>query len=214
MILSARREKNLSQKVADIFSFSLAGATGWQMWTTAMFSLFRDASNPTYRCLCPSSRSIVIIDSPVIMPSVSSRRKLKNNKIFRLLSQCALKANCNVQAESVYQGEYQGGRCISRCQVHIKVQMQAQVVRLVVNSAFLQSLAQIVMMLCYIYVDTLGCFGGVPYLQLVYKGISFDRNLFCDRNPDCSDGSDENICSVTEDPNRFLKNLKAQSEAI
>ena len=127
MISSARREKNLSQKVADIFSFSLAGATGWQMWTTAMFSLFRDASNPTYRCLCPSSRSIVIIDSPVIMPSVSSRRKLKNNTIFRLLSQCALKANCNVQAESVYQGEYQGAKCIyqgvnasSSCETHGK----------------------------------------------------------------------------------------------
>jgi len=28
------------------------------------------------------------------------------------------------------------------------------------------------------------------------------QELFCDKNPDCSDGSDENACSVTEDPNR------------
>jgi len=36
------------------------------------------------------------------------------------------------------------------------------------------------------------------------SGECIPRKLFCDRNPDCSDGSDENICSVTEDPNRAL----------
>lgn len=32
-----------------------------------------------------------------------------------------------------------------------------------------------------------------------------DKILFCDKKPDCSDGSDENACSVTEDPNRAPK---------
>ena len=34
------------------------------------------------------------------------------------------------------------------------------------------------------------------------SGECLPTQAFCDRRPDCSDGSDENACSVTEDPNR------------
>ena len=34
------------------------------------------------------------------------------------------------------------------------------------------------------------------------SGECLDKVLFCDKKADCSDGSDENACSVSEDPNR------------
>ena len=34
------------------------------------------------------------------------------------------------------------------------------------------------------------------------SGECLDQILFCDDQPDCADGSDENACSVDEDPNR------------
>jgi len=34
------------------------------------------------------------------------------------------------------------------------------------------------------------------------NGECVDQSLFCDKKPDCSDGSDENACSVEEDPNK------------
>ena len=56
----------------------------------------------------------------------------------------------------------------------------------------------------YIKVVTTQMFQAAQKNQFSSFGLEQLRNLFCDRNPDCSDGSDENICSVTEDPNRFL----------
>merc|ERR1711874_711736 len=34
------------------------------------------------------------------------------------------------------------------------------------------------------------------------NGECIAKKLFCDEQPDCSDGSDENACSVDQDPNR------------
>jgi hypothetical protein len=34
------------------------------------------------------------------------------------------------------------------------------------------------------------------------NGECLDKQLFCDQTPDCNDGSDENACSVDEDPNK------------
>ncbi len=55
------------------------------------------------------------------------------------------------------------------------------------------------------------CLDQVKYIHLPFFNILFfNKNItnffsqivFCDKKVDCSDGSDENACSVSEDPNK------------